>query len=166
LYYDGINNAFLRGRMPITAKLSQRFYQTFGDEIANELVDWFNAVDDTYKAQLRELNEVNFQRFDAKMGQHLADLRGDLRSEIAQVRTELLTEIARLRAELRGEIAQLGTDLRAEMASLSDRLTAQIIASERRTTDLIVGQTRWLIGLWAAQVAVLVGTVFIVLRAR
>jgi len=42
--------------------LSRKFYEKFGDEIANELVQWFNAVDATYKADLRELNESNFQR--------------------------------------------------------------------------------------------------------
>ena len=26
--------------MPITAKLSRKFYETFGDELTNELVEW------------------------------------------------------------------------------------------------------------------------------
>ena len=43
-----------------------------GEEVANELVDWFNAVDLTYRADLRELNELNFARFDAKLEQRLA----------------------------------------------------------------------------------------------
>ena len=29
----------LGGRVPVTAKLSRRFYEVFGEEIANELVD-------------------------------------------------------------------------------------------------------------------------------
>lgn len=33
--------------MPVTAKLSRRFYERLGDDLANELVDWFNAVDAT-----------------------------------------------------------------------------------------------------------------------
>ena len=64
--------------MPVTAKLSRRFYETFGDEIANELVEWFNAVDATYRADLRELNELNFARFDAKLEQRLAELKAEL----------------------------------------------------------------------------------------
>lgn len=64
--------------MPVTARLSLRFYETFGEEIANELVDWFNQVDASYKADLRELNELNFARFDAKLEQRAADLRADL----------------------------------------------------------------------------------------
>ena len=53
--------------MPVTAKLSRKFYETFGDDITNELVDWFNKVDATYRTELRELNELNFGRFDAKL---------------------------------------------------------------------------------------------------
>ena len=41
-------------------------------------MDWFNAVDLTYRTDLRELNELNFARFDAKLEQRLADLRTEL----------------------------------------------------------------------------------------
>ena len=43
--------------MPVTAKLSRKFYERLGDDITNELVDWFNMVDATYRSELRELNE-------------------------------------------------------------------------------------------------------------
>jgi hypothetical protein len=55
--------------MPVTAKLSRKFYERLGDEIATELVDWFNAVDATYRDDLTRLNELNFQRFDSMVGQ-------------------------------------------------------------------------------------------------
>jgi hypothetical protein len=58
--------------------LSKRFYDVLGEDVANELVDWFNAVDLTYRADLRELNELNFARFDARLEQRLAELRVDL----------------------------------------------------------------------------------------
>jgi hypothetical protein len=57
-----------------------------GEDIANELVDWFNAVDLTYRTDLRELNELNFARFDAKLEQRLAELR----TAMAGIRTELV----------------------------------------------------------------------------
>ena len=41
-------------------------------------MEWFNAVDLTYRTDLRELNELNFARFDAKLEQRLAELRIDL----------------------------------------------------------------------------------------
>ena len=61
--------------MPVTARLSGKFYERFGDEIANELVEWFNAVDTTSQTQLKEVNDLNWARmqarldaFDARMG--------------------------------------------------------------------------------------------------
>jgi predicted acetyltransferase len=86
--------------MPVTARLSRRFYEKFGDEIVNELVEWFNQVDLAYRSEVRELNESNFarlrelneanfvrlreindvnsQRFDAKLERRLAELKAEL----------------------------------------------------------------------------------------
>lgn len=41
--------------------------------VANEFVDWFNQVDATYRADLRELNESNFIRFDSRLEQRFAE---------------------------------------------------------------------------------------------
>jgi len=86
--------------VPVTAKLSKRFYDVLGEDVANELVDWFNAVDLTYRADLRELNELNFARFDAKLEQRLVELRAELRQEIAGLRLEFRTELQQVRTEL------------------------------------------------------------------
>jgi hypothetical protein len=82
--------------VPVTAKLSKRFYDALGEDVANELVDWFNAVDLTYKVDLRELNELNFARFDAKLEHRLAEMRGETRQEFAALRVEM----SNLRVEL------------------------------------------------------------------
>jgi hypothetical protein len=58
--------------MPITVKLSEQFYRKFGHEVVDEMVNWFNQVDSTYRSDLREINELNFSRFDAKLEQRLA----------------------------------------------------------------------------------------------
>src|SRR5438093_144257 len=87
----------MRFPMPVTAKLSRRFYEQLGDELANELVDWFNAVDVTYRSDLRELNEMNFVRFEAKLDQRLAERDAkwdqrfaDLRVEMGKMKVELI----------------------------------------------------------------------------
>ncbi len=76
--------------MPITAKLSKKFYDRFGDDIAGELVDWFNSVDTTYRTDLRELNERNFERFDGRLEQRLAQMAGMLHTEIGETRVSLI----------------------------------------------------------------------------
>jgi len=52
--------------MPVTARLSGKFYDRFGDDIANVLVEWFNAVDSTYQTQLKEINNQNWARMEAR----------------------------------------------------------------------------------------------------
>ena len=75
--------------MPVTAKLSLKFYEKLGEDVANELVEWFNQVDATYRADLRELNELNFARFDAKLEQRIAEVKAQLHEEISGLEARL-----------------------------------------------------------------------------
>jgi len=90
--------------MPVTAKLSLLFYEKLGEQVATELVEWFNSVDATYRSDLRELNELNFARFDAKVDQRIGALDAKLEQRLAELRAEfrsaLSHELGRLRAEL------------------------------------------------------------------
>ena len=64
--------------MPVTAKLSQDFCDRFGDKVVDELVGPLNDMDATFRAELRELNERNFQRFEAKLEERMANLNAEL----------------------------------------------------------------------------------------
>ena len=97
--------------MPVTARLSRRFYEVLGEDVANELVDWLNAVDLTYRTDLRELNQVNFARFDARLEQRLAELRAELRQELEVLRSEVRLEIAGRRPEFRTELQRVRAEL-------------------------------------------------------
>ena len=76
-YLIGLDH-FSGGRVPVTARLSRKFYEQLGDDVADELVDWFNAVDATYKSELKESNELNWERFKATLHAEIASLRADL----------------------------------------------------------------------------------------
>ena len=71
--------------MPATPKLSRKFYDTFGENVVNELVDWFNHMDATYRADLRDMNELNFARFDATLQQRLAEADAKWERRFAQL---------------------------------------------------------------------------------
>ena len=64
--------------MPVTAKLSRKFYEKLCDDVTAELVDWFNAVDATYKADLKEMNDLNWERFKATLHEEIASLRAEM----------------------------------------------------------------------------------------
>ena len=70
--------------MPVTVRLSKLVQDRFGEEIADELVRWFNLVDATYRRELRELNELNFARFDAKLDLRVAQLEARVDQRFAE----------------------------------------------------------------------------------
>ncbi len=104
--------------MPVTARLSQKFYQRLGEDIAQELVDWFNQVDATYRANLREFNELNFARFDAKLEQRMSELESKLTTKMSALETKLETEISTLAANMK----ELEATLETKMSALETRL--------------------------------------------
>jgi hypothetical protein len=79
--------------MPVTAKLSREFYDRFGDKVVDELVGLLNDMDATFRDELRELNEQNWLRFDAKLEQRTAELRSEIsfvRREVSDLKAELI----------------------------------------------------------------------------
>lgn len=117
--------------MPVTARLSKLFYDRLGEAIANELVDWLNQVDATYRSDLRELNELNFARFDAKLEQRIAELRTEFREAVAGLRADMATLEARLTGKMSG---------------LDDRFQSKLDAAMR-------DQTRFFFLAWAVLLA-------------
>ncbi len=76
--------------MPVAAKFSKRFYDKFGHELTDELVSYLNQIDSSYRSELRELNELNFARFDAKLEQRTAELRMEFKTGLAVLETKLI----------------------------------------------------------------------------
>ena len=83
--------------MPVTAKFSREFYDKLGHEVVDELVNHLNQVDTTYRSELRELNELNFARFDAKLEQRVAQLDAKIQVQLADFRAAHTTGLAELR---------------------------------------------------------------------
>jgi predicted nuclease of restriction endonuclease-like RecB superfamily len=117
--------------LPVTAKLSRRFYDRLGDEIANELVDWFNKVDAAYRSDLKEINELNFARFDAKLEQRLAQLE---------------TRFAQFEAKQEERFSAFRDDLNGRMQKLA------LEAADGRTAH-----TRWMFVAWTTLLIPIIG---------
>ena len=109
--------------MPLTAKFSEGFYRQFGHENVDELVDFLNQFDTTYRSSLRELNEQNAARFEARLDQRTAELQAridllagkvdakasqdrldsavaQMRELISTSRADMMTAIATARADM------------------------------------------------------------------
>jgi hypothetical protein len=119
--------------VPVTAKLSRKFYEKFGDDLTNELVEWFNMVDATYRSELRELNEWNYARFDAKLEQRVATLEAKIEQRVAELRAEM-------------QVGFKSVDVKLEQ--LETRLTRRLlgfwIAQAATTVGLVLGVVKLL----------------------
>ncbi len=158
--------------MPVTAKLSRKFYDTLGDDVANELVTWFNAVDLTYRTDLRELNELNHGRFMAKLAEGMTAIRADFERQIGAVRSDLKAEVGGIRSELKAEVGNLRSEFKADIESLRSELKRDI-AEARMATEALGSQLRlemaghradlikWMFLFWVGTVAVGVATRFL-----
>lgn len=172
--------------MPVTAKLSRRFYEAVGDDVANEFVEWFNSVDTTYRNDLRELNEVNFARFraeteagfaraDAKIELRAAEVRQEMAAGFAKADAKLEQRVAEIRqemtvgfakadaklelrtAELRQEIMQHSTALRAEIYDLRAHVDTGF---EKLRTEMAAQRAdlvKWMFAFWIPTAAGLIG---------
>jgi hypothetical protein len=141
--------------VPLTVKFSEDFYRKLGHEAVDELVNWFNQVDSTYRGDLRELNELNFARFDAKLEQRVTQLDAKLQQGLSAVRADLAALTAKLEqrvAEVKADLLQEIASSRTEMAKDRGEFRAQLEAQGK----VIV---YWMVGLWITAIGVLSGLI-------
>ena len=108
-------------------------------------MEWFNAVDATYRSDVRAIADAQSARIDAQMGQ----MRAELRQEIGGLGAELRQEIGESRAELRQDIG----DLRAEMRT-------GFAASDGKLEGLKAELLRWMFLFWVGSM----GTILAILK--
>ena len=144
--------------MPVTMKLSKKFYDTLGEDLANEMVDWFNQVDTTYRTDLREFNELNFQRFDAKMEQRLAQYDAKLEQRLASYETKWEQRLAGYETTWERRMAQFRAEIHQEIVTLRGDFRSEISALR---TELI----KWMFGFWVTSTATSIGVAIAVVKA-
>lgn len=99
--------------MAITSRLSRKLHETFGQEAAEDLVDWMRGID-TQRAELRELNELSVSRLEARMDARIGELRAEMHARFARcdvefqaVRGEMATGFAKLEAKIEQRFGEL-----------------------------------------------------------
>lgn len=147
----------MRGPVPVTAKLSKAFYDRLGEDVANELVNWFNQVDATYRSDLREVNELNYARFDAKLEQRFAQAEVRLEQRFAQYEARFEQRFAQYEsrmAERFNDLMSEMTAIRIELAAVNARVDAKV---DRGDFEAALRKQTWL--MVGALVSIFIGTV-------
>jgi hypothetical protein len=162
--------------MPVTARLSKGFYDRFGDEIANELVEWFNSVDATYRSDLKDPNERNFVRFEAGLDRRAAeiDLAIERRFTLVDARFaevdrrfgEVDRRFAKLEANIDLRFATLDTKLEQRFASVESLLREHTSSFDVRMAQFEGRMMRWMLTFWVGTLGGLAALVWAMVRAR
>jgi len=129
------------------SKLSRKLYDKLAEDVANELVDWGNdrrecfqrQVDGTYRADLRELNELNYTRFEAKLEQRLAEFAARWDGRLSELDSKWETRLAQSDARWDSRLARLETEVAKGLADVKSGL-------------------KWMYAFWAPTALAVIGT--------
>lgn len=146
--------------MPVTARLSQLFYERLGEQVADELVGWFNDVDDTYRSDLREVNELNFARFDARLEQRVSESDSRLERRFAQFEVKIEKRLAAFEVTIETRLAAFEVKIEKRLAEFEVRIEQRMAALEVRVERRLTEQTRWMFAMWAIQMVAIMGLWF------
>jgi hypothetical protein len=130
--------------MPV-AKLSREFYERFGDKLTDELVNCLNSIEGSYRAELRDLFDAHFGRFEEKLERRLMDSK----AELGAAKAELGIKIEQLRAEF-------GTTIERQRAAFGASIEQLRVELHSTKADML----KWSVGLWVPVTLAVIGLYF------
>src|SRR5687767_15976356 len=93
--------------MPVTTRLVQRLHDVLGEEATDDLFAWWQETARVNRAEIREVADLYFARFEPRLQNSLAEVRG----EMAGLQGERRSELAARRADVRSQMATPRADL-------------------------------------------------------
>ena len=135
------------------AAFSDEFHDKLGERIAQELVDLFNNMDANLRSDLRELNGINFARFDDRLHQRLAESDAHLVTRLAEMDAKWETRLAKMNAKWEARLAEMDAKWETRFSQMETRM------AELRA-DLI----KWMFIFWAGSTFTTLGAAIAILR--
>ena len=146
--------------MPVTAKFSKEFYDRLGHEVTDELVNWLNQMDASYRGELRDLNDLNFQRFDAKLEQRVVQLDTKWDQRFAQLDAKWDRRLIELEAKWEQRFVELEAKWEQRFVKLEarwdQRLTQMDAKWDRAMAQLDARLTWRMFLMWTGTLATLI----------
>jgi hypothetical protein len=152
--------------MPVTPSLLLKLRETLGNEAANDLVTWVDQATARELGHIRELAELHYGRFDARLEQRLAELRADIETRLAGMDTRLAamdTRITGMDTRIAGMDPQLaGVDTRlagmdTRLAGMDTRIESVRGSLETRVESVRADLIKWMFIFWVGTIVPLAG---------
>ena len=150
--------------MPVTARLSKAFYDRFGEQVVTELVEWFNLVDATYRNDLREINELNFARFDAKLEQRIVESEARIEKRMFEFEARIERRMFEFEARIEKRMFEFEASIEKRMTALEASVEKHLSGFQHTVDQLAAAfergqkeQLRYLIGAWSVLAVMIIG---------
>jgi hypothetical protein len=137
--------------MAVSARLSRTLHQALGDEGAEDMVNWMQQVDENRKV-LRELNDLNYERFENRLDARFAAIESKFDAKFTAFEARLTQLLDARFAQVDARFAQVD----ARFGRMDVRFAEQDAKFERRHAELL----KWSLAFWVSAVgsiAVLAG---------
>ncbi|MEX2154539.1 MAG: hypothetical protein WD825_14455 [Gemmatimonadaceae bacterium] len=121
--------------MPISPHVLRKLQEALGAEAADELGSQIEGME-ANRGDIRELRhemQLGFARFDARLEQRAAEIRGEIDKRCAEIRAEMDKRFAELRVEMNKRFAEL----RVEMNERFAKLEAKVDGLEAKLDGLV-----------------------------
>jgi hypothetical protein len=100
--------------MAVSNRLSRKLHEVFGTEAAQAMVDWMQRVD-RGRTELRELNDLSYARFEAKLeakvNQAIAEVRAEMKSLKIELELKIDATASKLESKMDVTLARHRADL-------------------------------------------------------
>jgi hypothetical protein len=82
--------------MPVTTRLVQRLHDVLGEEATDDLFAWWQETARVNCAEIREVADLYFARFEARLEKGLAEVRAEMATQGADLRSKMAAHRADL----------------------------------------------------------------------
>jgi DNA anti-recombination protein RmuC len=149
--------------MPVTTRLLQRLHESLGEEATNDLFAWWEEAATVNRAAVREVADLYYARFDARLEKGLAEVRAELRAELSkesgQLRSEMAKESGQLRSEMAKAFGQVRSDMATEFAKVRNEMTEGFGKLRSETAGQHADLIKWMFIFWIGTLVPLAGLI-------
>jgi hypothetical protein len=138
--------------MPASARLLQKLRETWGEEVTQDLVTWVSETQAVNRAELRELADSYFARFNDLLEQRIA-------ASEARWEARLEERIALSEARFDAKLASLEGRLEAGLAGLDGRLSTGLATLRAEVASQMRDQMKWMFVFWIGTLVPLAGLI-------
>ena len=129
-------------------RAERTFTDTFGEDVVNELVDWFNHMDATYRADL--------VRFDATLQQRLAEADARWERRFAEFSSKWERRWAEFTSEWERRFAEQDIRWERRFAESDAKWERQFAALSERMAAFEARIIKWMFVMWIGTIGTLI----------